>query len=270
MLPTEPPTPVMVEILTCRLSPAERLDSALSQAVSLVDEQSIKVVEGPIGDDAEVDAVYDRHRARLYCKWQPTRSELAAYAAHRLAWRRLLESDRKAALILEDDFRIVDRDAVLAAVNAATALLSGGANIVKLFDFPRLDRNGPSLRRIVEGTVLTKRAQTPAGMVAYLISRDGAARFLQRARVFRVVDEDIKFHWELGLDIWSIAPSPIAEASGDLGGSLLEHARLGARRRRTALRSLHGLVLVAHRKLLGRAAFARYVQKLRREDILVR
>ena len=40
-----------------------------------------------------------------------------------------------------------------------------------------------------------------AGMVAYLASREGAQRFLSRSQVFRRIDEDTKYYWELGLPV---------------------------------------------------------------------
>lgn len=248
-------TPVLV--LTCRLSPPGRVAHARAQAEALFGPGRAVVIEGVIGSDPQVDALLDAPRARLLSKRPPGRGEIAAYATHRLAWERLLAGGAGQALVLEDDFRAVDTGLVRAVAERAGDLLSGGANIVKLFDFPR-DRRARNacIRRRVAGIPLVKWRHPRAGMVAYLISREGAARFLARRAVFRAVDEDIKHFWELGLDVWSVPGNPVVDASAELGGSLLEEARQ-AGRRRGPLRSLHGLVLSAHRDWRTRQAFQR-------------
>ena len=93
-------------------------------------------------------------------------------------------------------------------------------------------------------------AEPGAGMVAYLVNRDGARKFLSREFVFRQIDEDTKYYWELGLTVLSVSPNLVTEISGEMGGSLLHQAREELRALRSLRRSLKGLRIVTARKLL--------------------
>jgi glycosyl transferase, family 25 len=252
-----------VLVLTSGASPAARLRSALAQAAQVVDENRIGVVHGATPADGVVADLHDPQAAARWSKRPPIPAEIAAYATHRMAWQALLDGDRPFALVLEDDVVVLDADQLRAVVAAATDLLSDGRHIVKLFDLPGERARGRVIARSVAGIGLVKREHVRAGLVGYLLSREGAARFLSRARVFRVVDEDIKYHWELGLDIWSVAENLVADGSAALGGSLIEHDRK-ASRRRSLWRSIKGNLLAAHRDWRTRRSFDAWLAQDRR------
>lgn len=243
-----------VLVLTSRASPAARLRSALDQVALIADASRIGVIHGATPSDPVVSALHDPQAARRWSKRPPIPAEIAAYATHRMAWQALLDGGRAFALVLEDDVVVRDPDGLRAVLAAARDLLSDGRHIVKLFDLPGERARGRTVARSVAGIGLLKREHVRAGLVGYLISREGAARFLSRGRVFRVVDEDIKYHWELGLDIWSVAENLVADGSAALGGSLIETARK-ASRRRSLRRSLKGNLLALHRDWCTRRAF---------------
>lgn len=249
----EPAAPDVL-VLTSRASPPARLRSAMAQATGFVDASRVRVVDGVTPTDRIVAELYDAKAARRWSKRPPIAAEIAAYATHRMAWRALLDGGGPWALVLEDDFRVRDGEALRAVIAAAAELLSDGRHIVKLFDLPGERERGRAVHRAVAGIGIVKREHVRAGLVGYLISREGAARFLSRNRVFRVVDEDIKYHWELGLDIWSVAQNLVADGGADLGGSLIEDTRK-ASRRRSFLRSLKGNLLAAHRDWRSRLSF---------------
>ncbi|MBT9369618.1 glycosyltransferase family 25 protein [Rhizobium sp. CSW-27] len=258
MRPDQPePTETGIIILTCSRSPAARVNGALAEAATLFHPHQIHLAHGFISTDEEVDRLFDIGKARRWSKHMPTRSEMAAYATHRLGWQTLLARDWQYALLLEDDFRFHTPEIVHQAVQRAPALLADGRHMIKLFDFPRDRSRHVGIETEIAGLPLVKWKRTRAGLVGYLISREGAARLLARERVFRVVDEDIKFFWEIGLDIWSLPGNPIREAASDLGGSLLESDRKGARRR-NLLRSIKGMALTLHRDWHTRRHYARY------------
>lgn len=254
-------------VLTCSLSPAERLAHALNQANSIFGAENISVVDGIIASDPRVDEIFDRYRARLLAKREITRSEIAAYGTHRLAWQQVLASRSANAFIFEDDFLVKDGEVVRQVFDRAEELLSEGRNIIKLFDFPRERTRNLGIRTMVAGIPLVKWQRPRAGMVAYLISRQGAERFLSRDRIFRPVDEDIKYYWETGLDVWSVTGNPVVEASHVLGGSLLEDARSSSKKRK-AMRALQGLLLNAHRDWRIRKEYSRRSTSLRDGETL--
>ena len=251
-MPAEAPPAVLV--LTSRASPPARLRSAMAQATSIADASRVRVVDGATPSDGIVAELHDAKAARRWSKRPPIPAEVAAYATHRMAWRALLDGGGAWALVLEDDFVVLDEAALRAVIAAAGELLSAGRDIVKLFDLPGERERGRTIARTVAGIGIVKREHVRAGLVGYLISRDGAARFLSRRHVFRVVDEDIKYHWELGLDIWSVTENLVADGSADLGGSLIDEARK-ASRRRSLRRSIKGNLLAAHRDWHARRGF---------------
>lgn len=259
-----PNTPIL--ILSSAASPPERLSSSLREARGLVPPERIVVIDGMAASAADVRANFDDRRARLFVKWTPTAGEIAAYETHRRAWRRLVEGPWGQALVVEDDFRVRHTAIVDACLMNAAALLDDGRDIVKLFDFPRTNSCRRAIMASVAGVPLVKWRHPRAGMVAYLISRDGAKKLLARRRFFRVVDEDIKYYWELGLDIWSLPMNAVVDASHELGGSTIDQERQRIRRR-TPLRTLHGMAISVHRKLLNARIFGREVRHSRRRRL---
>ena len=253
-----------VIILTCKLSPPERMQHARNQAKMHFSPEQIITIDGVIGSDPEVDKLFDARRASIWSKYSPGRSEIATYATHRLAWKALVDGECEHALILEDDFHIDDPGLVKAALDQAPALLGDGRHLIKLFDYPRDRSIGQGTRMHVDGISLVKWERTRAGLVGYLLSREGAKRLLQRQRVFRVVDEDIKFFWELKLDIWSIPGNPVCENAVNLGGSLLETER-GRKRQRSLSRSIKGILLAMHRDLHTRLNYILFCRRHRRD-----
>lgn len=254
-MPGPDPAFPAIFVLTCRISPRDRVRAAMAEAEAVFGSGKARLVDGMIASDPRVDTLFDPLRARLFSKYRMTRGEIATYGTHRLGWKTLLAGNHAHALILEDDFHVLDPARVRHVLAHADDLLDDGRHLLKLFDFPRERRNHFHIRRSVVGIEMAKWRRARAGMVAYLISREGARRLLARDRIFRAVDEDIKYFWELGLDIWSLPDNAIVDASADRGGSLLESDR--SNRRRHLLRSLHGMALAAHRNWHLHRAFRR-------------
>ena len=257
-------TPVM--ILTCAVSPPGRLASARREAERLVPPERIVVVDGMVATAPDLREHFDARRARVESKWMPTPGEIAVYETHRRAWRALLDGPWSEALVVEDDFRVVHPALVGACLANAAALLGDGRDIVKLFDFPRAGSGNRAIVADVAGIPVVKWRHPRAGMVAYLISRAGAGKFLARDKFFRVVDEDTKLSWELGLDIWSLPVNAIVDASPELGGSIIDEDRRNVRRR-TLLKSMHGTVIGLRRRLANARFFGMDVRAARRRGL---
>jgi glycosyl transferase, family 25 len=251
------PESPLVLVATCSLSPKERLISARQQINALFGACNLQIVDGYIETDPIIDTIIDRRKMALFTKRPMTRSEIATYATHRLTWETLLQSEAEYALVLEDDFQFVVPQTVKSCFDYAGQFFATGCDIVKLFDFPKVSKCVIAVRRSFPNLDLIKWERPHAGMVAYLISRKGAEKLLSRKTIFRVVDEDTKFYWELGLDIWSVPGNPVTDASANLGGSLLENDRLESKKR-SILLSFHGLCLAIYRSAKNASEFRKY------------
>ena len=145
-----------------------------------------------------------------------TAGEIAVHCGHRRIWRRLVESGAPHALVLEDDFGIVDVEAFGRALEDCVRRPEGW-DIIKLFDF---GPKKPLLRRRLGDSEIVAHQFPPTGAVAYIIKNEAARRLLERKRFFRAVDEEFSWPWEFGLGIWSLSPNCVEEVSVGLGGSV--------------------------------------------------
>ncbi|PJE30993.1 Glycosyltransferase involved in LPS biosynthesis, GR25 family [Pseudooceanicola antarcticus] len=237
-----------VLVVTCAKSPPARVSSAQQKIAAIAPELPVSLVMGAVSEDPVIDELYDERANRMRMKRSLTRTEIAIYISHRRAWQTLLDSNAPAALVLEDDYAIRDEGMVRQVLSDWENVLGQGRHMVKLFDFRKQRRGTAAFVETVGSVPLVKWNSPTAGMVAYLITREGAQRFLSRRRIYRQVDEDAKYFWELGLDIWSVPGCPIDEVSHELGGSLVEGERRLARKK-VSWRSLKGMLLTADRKL---------------------
>ena len=178
-------------------------------------------VEGLTPQCSEAIELYDARQNRKKSKRPLALAEVAAYASHRKAMRAFLDTDEPIALILEDDFRLL-KPAAFAARIAALQHAPIEWDILKLFDFQ--DRPVVDSVRVADMDIVSHGSPT-AGMVGYLITRHGAENLLRRPVIYRQIDEDIKFFWELKLRVLSVKPNLVTDVSAELGGSLIEADR---------------------------------------------
>lgn len=238
-------------VLVCAKSPEERIVSAKRQLAQWLPHIQNEFVMGYVGTDTIIDEIYDVGLNSKWLKRPLVDVEIAIYAGHRKVWQSFLESHAEIALVLEDDFKFADPQIVTKAVGSADVLLASGRNFIKLFDFDQDKSRRIHSRLMIDGNDLIQWHSPRAGAVAYLISREGARRFLKRPLIYRQVDEDIKYYWELGLDPWSIAGNPVTENSLTLGGSLAENDRSN-RVPTSIVKKIHGNLLTLHRKIMNR------------------
>lgn len=212
-----------------------RRNSARSQLAAL--DWPFSFVDGFDTQTAENTAIYDTKQNLGRSKRPLALAEIAAYASHRKAMREFLSTDGPVALILEDDFHLIEpdlfRNRIAALVHAPVEW-----DILKLFDF----QERSVVESIPAGDVkIVSHGSPSAGMVGYLITRRGAERMLDRQVIYRQIDEDIKFFWELKLRVLSVQPNLIADIGHQLGGSLIEPQRHEIRQNRGFLVQANGL-----------------------------
>jgi glycosyl transferase family 25 len=133
-------------------------------------------------------------------------NEKGCYASHIDAWRWLLDSTHRAAVILEDDVVLAED---FARVIGAIEALDASWDMIKLFGRD----DGPArwkVRRecpLTEGYTLTRFRRVPCLASGYVLSRDAAARLLSRCVPFgRPVDMDFRHWWETGVRVQGLLP----------------------------------------------------------------
>lgn len=225
-------------VLTLEDSGGKRFENARQQLEQLPVEP--RYVQGYRLADCNSAGIYSKFLNLLFMKRKMTPGEVSVYMGHRKIWQQMLDEGMQTALVVEDDFFVTERNALLQSIKDALSVAENW-DIVKFFDFrpKRVVR-----RRRIGKTDFVLYKYCASGCVAYLIRAPAAEKLLKRSRIYRPVDEDWSHPWEFNLRILSVDPAPVREIASKLGGSLLEAARLSMKRQnRNLLRSFYGNVL---------------------------
>ncbi len=223
-------------------SPPARLQSASAQLDALGIAFTPVTGFGP--DDPGIAARYSPWRNLLGCKRSISNREIAVSLGHRLIWETLLREGHEHALILEDDFTVLDADRLTRALACAPDLLRDW-DMIKLFDFRA---RTPYVMLARMGLRFAVHTRPNSGLVGYLVSRGCCEALLANMMVYRPVDEDIRYWFETGIRICSVTPNVVSDNADKLGGSLIAEEREAARGRRNVLRSVWGNVLTVYIK----------------------
>ena len=137
-------------------------------------------------------------------------AELGVYSSHHSVWKRFLNDGADQALILEDDV-VIDWEFVeeLTRINLTNMSLK----YLKLFN-----KNITPYRLVSEDfcrrTLIDCRG-FPHGMQAYMVTRDGAAHFVDFCRqVRRPIDDELDRSWAHGIPNVAVFPFPAFERHG--------------------------------------------------------
>jgi glycosyl transferase family 25 len=155
---------------------------------------------------AELASVYDGEANAKRFKRPLTLAEIGCYLSHRAIWRRVAEGGADAALVFEDDLRLL---AGAAEAIERLAAFNLGEVMVKL---DGLDgRNDKRLGvDIGGGFQLRQPLVEPPRTTGYIVGREAARRlFSARERFFRPVDIDLKHLWEHRVPILVLTPAII-------------------------------------------------------------
>ncbi len=137
--------------------------------------------------------------------------ELGCYSSHYAAWERFLDSGESQLLVLEDD-TIVDWGFLEKLVTVD--LQPAGISYLRLYAkrpcaFRELLRNAVEQQR-----TLIEYLDRPLGTQGYVLTREGAQRFLRHCRrVRRPLDDELDRSWEHGVACLGIFPFPLIEES---------------------------------------------------------
>jgi glycosyl transferase family 25 len=133
--------------------------------------------------------------------------EIGCYASHLGVWRRIVTLWEPASLVLEDDAVLADD--LPSFLQSLLAALPRGWDLVHLCREP--ERAFRPLADLGDGRRLIRYSRVPTTTTGYLVSRSGAARMLLpiEPRMW-CVDQDLRFPWRFGLDVYGVTPPPIS------------------------------------------------------------
>lgn len=208
----------------------QRLRNCKKQFSDLgLDFQLIDAVNGKSLSQQEIDNVYDSKKNKLHYKAPLVPSEIGCYLSHYNAWQKIANGSKEGGFVFEDDFNANDD-----FLNVIKVLSNDSMNdwdMVKLFSLKE-DPKAFSMREINEGLKIVHPCKIPTCMIAYALTKDGARKLISRhSKVFRPVDEDMKYFWETGLRVSLIIPPPVSIGDQSVSVSTIGNDRKVAGRK---------------------------------------
>ena len=166
----------------------------------------------------EIDGVYKRHLHRPPYPFELRIAEIGCFLSHRAAWRRIVERDLDAGLVIEDDVGI-EPDNFAAAVRFAQEGMTAG-------DYVRFPwRSHTDAGRVIadaDGLSLVEPRRVGVGMLAQVVGREAAWRLLETTERFdRPVDTFLQMRWAHDARMLAIRGVRLQHLDAQLGGTTL-------------------------------------------------
>ena len=177
-------------------------------------------VDGSLLDEASVSKCYSRS---LFSPEYPFRlrlAEIGIFLSHRSCWRRMVDEDVDAALILEDDA------ALATEFGESLSLAIQHVNELGVIQFLTRDIRGE--RRIVaqstqiSGPQILEHVIVPLKAIAQMVSRDAAGILLDATDKFdRPIDTLLQLRHITGQRVYSMHSTGVVDASSTFGGTTI-------------------------------------------------
>lgn len=157
-----------------------------------------ELVDAVDGMTLDLDALGERLVNRAM-----TPGQIACFLSHYNLWRRMVDEQIPAALILEDD-AVWDDD--FWEVAAKLPALEWQWDFINCA-YPRPIKAETVLCRLGDKRRLVRGKRPSWFMISYAVSLSGAVKLLKHCRPIRAgVDEQIRQYWRYGLDFYQIDP----------------------------------------------------------------
>ena len=183
-----------------------------------------KVVDAVDGSkpDNDFSKSYIPRLLRPYYPFRLRSAEVACFQSHRKCWQEILDRGLEAALIIEDDVDIINRE-FTAAVKLAMKEIKMG-DLIRLPIKPREKPRSKILKQ--DNISIFEPTLVGLGTQAQIVTYDAARRLLEKTAQFdRPIDVYLQLRWKHGVRILTLWPNGIRERSSSLGGSLIGEER---------------------------------------------
>jgi glycosyl transferase, family 25 len=158
--------------------------------------------------DLDLDRILDR-RGRLKRAPKPlSPGEIGCYLSHWKILNRIVDEGIPQALVLEDDFVVTDELPPVLAALASRDLPN--YDIVKLAISEPQTKSFEAIAPLTQASSLVRHHNVLNSTLAYVITREGAKRFLGYGMPIRYpVDVAMNRSWRHGMNILGVRPWPI-------------------------------------------------------------
>lgn len=136
--------------------------------------------------------------------------ETGCSASHLVIYRSIVERGLPYALVLEDDARL-ETDC-LRALAVALKTVPRDWDIIRL-----IETSSRPLQRLVDigqGKSLVRYLRVPRSTTGLVVSQSGARKLLTPRLIKEPIDVEIRWPWQLDLNVYGIDPPPVTQASG--------------------------------------------------------
>ena len=148
-------------------------------------------------------------------------NEIGCFYSHHRAMQSIADGDAPMAAILEDDVTLSpDLPHALAVIEARALPFDA----IDLHRTMKKNEIFAPCFRLAPNLDLGRIGYTHMNLQGYVLSRDGARRFLERTpRIAHAVDKELHRYWANGLDLYGLSRAMVTHADG--GHSMIDETR---------------------------------------------
>lgn len=148
--------------------------------------------------------------------------EVGCSASHLVIYKRILERRLPFALVLEDDARLARKSA--AAIQNAIEAAPVGWDVIRLVESS--SQPFQTVAALGAGRNLVRYLRVPRSTTGLIVSASGAAKLLATRKIAEPIDVEIRWPWQLDLNVYGIEPPIVTQASGqDLESTIPDRSR---------------------------------------------
>lgn len=172
--------------------------------------ERISAIDGNSQTDEFLEKYYSKELNRKKYYVPMSKAEIGCYISHLKACERIVKENLEYGIVLEDDIILEPYFELIPDVINSIDKKWNFIKLISSLNKKIIEKTPIDLGVFYDSPYefeLVKWKKPPFGMLAYAISREGAAEILKKRSVFyRPIDVDLQFAWETGLDVMGLIP----------------------------------------------------------------
>jgi glycosyl transferase family 25 len=139
---------------------------------------------------------------------QMTPGEVGCSASHLAVYKTIRERGLPFALVLEDDARLADD--FLSTIVSAIRMAPREWDVIRLIESSKPSQ---TVAKVGDSRTIVRYLRIPRSTTGLIVSARGAAKLLTRRLIKEPIDVEIRWPWQLDLNVYGIEPPLIIQAS---------------------------------------------------------